>query len=85
MPLIRRQASLHLHGQGPFYKELDECARALAAWLQSRGLVKGDRVAVMIAQYPAISCGNCRNPAGWLRGRQRKPALHTARASAPIE
>lgn len=37
------------------YKELDEKSAALAAWLQSRGLVKGDRVAVMLPnllQYP---------------------------------
>ncbi|MDM8344383.1 long-chain-fatty-acid--CoA ligase [Pseudochrobactrum sp. sp1633] len=37
------------------YKELDEKSEALAAWLQSRGLVKGDRVAVMmpnVLQYP---------------------------------
>ncbi|WP_353619307.1 long-chain fatty acid--CoA ligase [Ochrobactrum sp. SFR4] len=37
------------------YKELDEKSAALAAWLQSRGLVKGDRVAVMmpnVLQYP---------------------------------
>ncbi len=37
------------------YKELDEKSAAMAAWLQSRGLVKGDRVAVMmpnILQYP---------------------------------
>ena len=37
------------------YKELDEKSAALAAWFQSRGLVKGDRVAVMmpnVLQYP---------------------------------
>lgn len=37
------------------YQELDEKSAALAAWLQSRGLNKGDRVAVMmpnILQYP---------------------------------
>ncbi|MGQ5717321.1 long-chain-fatty-acid--CoA ligase [Pseudochrobactrum asaccharolyticum] len=37
------------------YRELDEKSEALAAWLQSRGLVKGDRVAVMmpnVLQYP---------------------------------
>ena len=37
------------------YKELDEKSAALAAWMQSRGLVKGDRVAVMmpnVLQYP---------------------------------
>lgn len=42
-------------GKDLSYKDLDENSRALAAWLQSRGLVKGDRVAVMmpnILQYP---------------------------------
>ncbi|WP_439273788.1 long-chain-fatty-acid--CoA ligase [Pseudochrobactrum sp. HB0163] len=37
------------------YRELDEKSAAMAAWLQSRGLEKGDRVAVMmpnILQYP---------------------------------
>ncbi len=42
-------------GKDISYKELDDHSRALAAWLQSRGLVKGDRVAIMmpnILQYP---------------------------------
>lgn len=42
-------------GKDLSYKDLDENSRGLAAWLQSRGLVKGDRVAVMmpnILQYP---------------------------------
>jgi long-chain acyl-CoA synthetase len=37
------------------YGELDETSRALAAWLQSRGLAKGARVALMmpnVLQYP---------------------------------
>lgn len=37
------------------YNELEHHSRALAAWFQSRGLVKGDRVAVMmpnVLQYP---------------------------------
>lgn len=37
------------------YAEMDRKSQAFAAWLQSRGLVKGDRVAVMmpnILQYP---------------------------------
>ncbi|PRD41637.1 long-chain fatty acid--CoA ligase [Phyllobacterium phragmitis] len=37
------------------YAELEERSTALAAWLQSRGLVKGDRVALMmpnVLQYP---------------------------------
>ena len=42
-------------GKDLSFKELDEHSRALAAFLQSRGLVKGDRVAVMmpnILHYP---------------------------------
>ncbi|MBA8819932.1 long-chain fatty acid--CoA ligase [Ochrobactrum sp. P6BS-III] len=42
-------------GKDLTYKALDENARALAAFLQSRGLVKGDRVAIMmpnVLQYP---------------------------------
>ena len=42
-------------GKDLTYKELEEHSRALAAFLQSRGLVKGDRVAIMmpnILQYP---------------------------------
>ncbi len=42
-------------GKDLTYHELDENSRALAAFLQSRGLVKGDRVAIMmpnILQYP---------------------------------
>lgn len=42
-------------GKDLSYRELDEYSRALAAFLQSRGLVKGDRVAVMmpnILHYP---------------------------------
>ncbi|WLI88763.1 long-chain-fatty-acid--CoA ligase [Massilia sp. R2A-15] len=37
------------------YKELDACSRRAAAWLQSRGMKKGARVAVMmpnVLQYP---------------------------------
>src|ERR1700730_10291434 len=37
------------------YGRLDELSKALAAWLQSLGLVRGDRVAIMmpnVLQYP---------------------------------
>src|SRR6202165_1127064 len=37
------------------YGQLDELSKALAAWLQSLGLVRGDRVAIMmpnVLQYP---------------------------------
>jgi long-chain acyl-CoA synthetase len=42
-------------GKSITYRALDEEARKIAAWLQSKGLAKGDRVAVMfpnILQYP---------------------------------
>src|SRR3982750_2020450 len=37
------------------YRELDRLSRGFAAWLQSKGLAKGDRVALMMPnclQYP---------------------------------
>jgi long-chain acyl-CoA synthetase len=40
------------------YRALEEHSRAIGAWLQSKGLQKGDRVAVMlpnVLQYPVIS------------------------------
>ena len=42
-------------GKSITYRQTDEDSRALAAWLQSLGLVKGDRVAIMmpnVPQYP---------------------------------
>jgi len=42
------------------YKQLDENSAAIAAWLQSKGLGKGKRVAIMmpnILQYPVVMCG----------------------------
>ena len=42
------------------YRELGDAATQIAAWLQARGLVKGDRVAIMspnVLAYPAILFG----------------------------
>jgi long-chain acyl-CoA synthetase len=42
------------------YGQLDEMSWALAAWLQSRGLARGDRVAIMmpnVLQYPVCVAG----------------------------
>jgi long-chain acyl-CoA synthetase len=42
------------------YGQLDEMSAALGAWLQSRGLVRGDRVAIMmpnLLQYPVAVAG----------------------------
>jgi len=42
-------------GQAMTFGELDEYSKCVAAWLQSKGLAKGDRVAIMmpnILQYP---------------------------------
>jgi long-chain acyl-CoA synthetase len=44
-------------GKSMTYAELDKYSHAVAAWLQSRGLVKGDRVAIMmpnVLQYPVM-------------------------------
>jgi len=43
------------------YGQLDEMSRALGAWLQSKGLARGDRVAIMmpnVLQYPVCVAGN---------------------------
>ena len=42
------------------FGQLDDMSRALAAWLQSKGLDRGDRVAIMmpnVLQYPACIAG----------------------------
>src|SRR5262245_52037115 len=42
------------------YGQLDETSRALGAWLQSRGLARGDRVAIMmpnVLPYPVCVAG----------------------------
>jgi long-chain acyl-CoA synthetase len=47
-------------GKSLTYAELDEASRALAAWLQSRGLKQGARVAIMmpnVLQYPVAIAG----------------------------
>jgi long-chain acyl-CoA synthetase len=45
--------------KGLTYGETDEMSRAFGAWLQSRGLAKGARVAIMmpnVLQYPVAAC-----------------------------
>src|SRR5262249_15373139 len=47
-------------GKAMTYAELDEASHALAAWLQSRGLKPGARVAIMmpnVLQYPVAIAG----------------------------
>ncbi len=47
-------------GKSLTYAELDEASRAFAAWLQSRGLKRGARVAIMmpnVLQYPVVISG----------------------------
>jgi long-chain acyl-CoA synthetase len=42
------------------YRQLDSLSSAVAAWLQSRGLARGDRVAIMlpnVLQYPVVMAG----------------------------
>ncbi len=50
-------------GASMSFRELDERASAFGAWLQRRGLRKGDRVAIMlpnVLQYPIAICGALR-------------------------
>ena len=45
------------------FAELDSTSRLVAAWLQSRGLTRGDRVAIMmpnVIQYPMVLAGALR-------------------------
>ena len=56
----RDQTAYLNFGKGLTYGELDRLARNFAAWLQSKGLVKGDRIALMmpnILQYPVALFG----------------------------
>jgi long-chain acyl-CoA synthetase len=42
------------------YRQLDRHSNAVASWLQSRGLARGDRVAIMlpnVLQYPVVMAG----------------------------
>ena len=81
-----RPAGLQVHGQVDRLRpDRRRCRARFAAWLQSLGLEKGDRVAIMmpnVPQYPVAVAGD---PARRLRGRQRQPAVHAARARAPAE
>ena len=62
------------------YGELDEMSAAFGAYLQSKGLKKGARVAVMMPNVLQISGRHRRGAARRLYGGQRQPALHPARA-----
>ncbi len=47
-------------GKSTTFAEIDSTSKIVAAWLQSRGLVRGDRVAIMmpnIVQYPIVLAG----------------------------
>ena len=72
-------------GKSISYKQIDDASRALAAYLQSIGLERGDRVACMmpnVPQYPVACAGDPARRAG---GGQRQSAVHAARARAPAE
>ena len=44
--------ALRIMGRDISYRQLDDLSRALAAYLQSQGLARGDRVAVMLPNVP---------------------------------
>jgi long-chain acyl-CoA synthetase len=46
-------------GRGFSFKEIDKASRALAAWLQAKGIKRGERVAVMMPNIPqyAVAVG----------------------------
>jgi long-chain acyl-CoA synthetase len=55
----RDAAAYKFMGRSFTFAAIDEASRALAAWMQSSGLERGDRVAVMmpnVPQYPVAVC-----------------------------
>ena len=73
------------------YGQLDQLSAAFAAWLQSRGLARGDRVAIMmpnVLQYPVAVFGILRagcvvvnvNPLYTPRELEQPPARAACRA-----
>ena len=67
------------------YRELDEMSSALGAYLQSKGLQKGARVAIMLPNILQNPVASAAHPARRLHGGERQPALHPARARAPAQ
>ena len=71
--------ALHFMGASFTYRRFGELARDFAAYLQTLGLKKGDRIALMmpnVPQYPVAIAGA--TMAG-LDHRQRQPALYARR------
>ena len=48
----RDQPAYRFMGRAFTFGEIDDASRALAAWLQGQGLVRGDRVAIMLPNVP---------------------------------
>ncbi len=80
-------------GKALTYAELDEASRAFAAWLQSRGIRRGARVAIMmpnVLQYPVAICAALRagctvvNVNPLYKPRELEPQLSDAGAEAII-
>ena len=67
------------------YGELDTYSNAYAAYLQSLGLVKGDRVAIMMPQRAAISRGGCRHFKSRTDRGERQSALHGPGTGTPAQ
>ncbi|HET9822868.1 MAG TPA: AMP-binding protein, partial [Burkholderiaceae bacterium] len=56
----RERSAYRYMGRAITFGRIDEMSRAFAAWLQSQGLARGDRVAVMlpnVPQYPVAVMG----------------------------
>ena len=48
----RDQPAYKFMGRSFSFGQIDDASRALAAWLQGQGLVRGDRVAIMLPNVP---------------------------------
>ena len=83
LPALCRPAGLFQHGQvDHLSRDWSAQTRKIGAWLQSLGLAKGDRVAVMMPNILQNPDRHLWHPARRSDGRERQSALYAARAGA---
>ena len=81
----RDRTAYSFMGKDLSYGEVDKLSRAFAGYLQGLGLAKGDRVAVMMPNVPAVPDRGLRHPARRADRGERQSAVHAARAGAPAQ
>lgn len=60
------------------FRDIDDMAVAFGAWLQSKGLKKGDRIAVMMPNVPQYMVAIAAILRGGVHCGQRQPSVHAA-------